>query len=245
MSCANNLKQIGLALHDYADTFGYKARTGQKVVKLPAGTIPVPGLETEQRLSWLVAILPFLEQDDLYRRFDQSTGWNSPGNLTLSQTPLEVFVCRDWRREYPSANSWETPYIGIAGLGPNAAAQPLGAPNIGAFGFERRVTLTEVKDGTSNTMMVLESARDTGPWAQGGFATVRSLDPEDKPYLGTGRPFGGTHFTENSIFKKGHAFRCNVLMMDGAVRYLDNSASPEILEALATIAGGEKVPLDW
>jgi prepilin-type processing-associated H-X9-DG protein len=94
-------------------------------------------------------------------------------------------------------------------------------------------------------LMVLETARDTGPWAQGGLTTVRGLDPEDKPYLGAGRPFGGTHFTENSLFKRGHSLGCNALMMDGSVRFIADTTSPEVLEALATIAGGEKVPQDY
>jgi hypothetical protein len=56
--CANNLKQIALGLHNYADTNpgGYRAA-------LPAGTVPNAALRPEQRLSWVVALLPFVEQD--------------------------------------------------------------------------------------------------------------------------------------------------------------------------------------
>jgi prepilin-type processing-associated H-X9-DG protein len=245
VSCANNLKQIGLALHNYADIHAYKPATGQGSPRLPAGTIPNAGLAPDQRLSWLVAILPFIEEDRLYRQLDLRAGWESSGNLHLSQTRIRVFECGDWRREFSSAQPWETPYVGIAGLGTDAATRPLGAPNIGAFGYDRQVAFADVKDGTSNTVMVLESARDAGSWAQGGFTTVRGLDLDGQPYLGAGRPFGGTHFSENDLFKRGHSIGCNALMVDGSVRFLSDTTSPEVLEALATVAGGEKVPEDF
>jgi len=232
-------------LHNYADIHAYKPAAGQSSPRLPAGTIPNAKLTPDQRLSWLVEILPFIEEDHLYRHLDLDAGWESPVNLLLSQTRIRLLDCGDWRREFSSAQPWETPYVGIAGLGLDAAALPLGAPNIGVFGYDRQVAFADAKDGTSNTLMVLESARDTGLWSQGGFTTVRELDPQDKPYLGVGRPFGGTHFSENHVVQRGHSIGCNALMMDGSVRFLSDSTSPEVLEALVTIGGGEKVPLNY
>jgi len=237
VSCANNLKQIGLALHNYADVHPHKL--------FPAGSISNVGLDPDRRLSWFVEILPFLEEDDLYRKFDRRGGWDSPPNISLSETPLQVLECRGWREQNSAAQPWETAYVGFAGVGRDTATLPLGAPNIGAFGYDRQITFSDVKDGTSNTLMVLESARETGPWAQGGFSTVRSLDPENKPYLGPTHPFGGTHFSENNVFNRGHSIGCNGLMMDGSIRFLRDSTSPDVLEAMATIAGGEKIPEDY
>jgi prepilin-type processing-associated H-X9-DG protein len=74
---------------------------------------------------------------------------------------------------------------------------------------------------------------------------VRALDPDDKPYLGVGRPLGGTHFSENHVVKRGHSIGCNALMVDGSVRFLSDSISPEVLEALVTIAGGEEIPKNY
>jgi hypothetical protein len=232
-------------LHNYADCHKYKPGIGLTNPALPAGTIPNAVLVPEQRLSWFVAILPYLEEEGLYRQFDFGAGWDAPANQHLSQRQLRILDCPDWRREASSAQAWETPYVGVAGLGPDVATGPIGGPKIGAFGYDRRVAFKHVKDGISNTLMVLESARETASWAKGGFTTVRGLDPEDKPYLGTGRPFGGTHFSENSLFKGGHSISCNAVMMDGSVRFLNNSISPKVLEALATISGGEKIPEDY
>jgi uncharacterized protein DUF1559 len=234
VACANHLKHIGLALRNYADMHPRPLVWGLSTPQLPAGTIPNSNLEPNQRLSWLVELLPYLEEDALYHQFDQSAPWDAEPNVRLSQTPVRIFQCPAWKSESRSANAWETPYVGIAGVGSDAATHSFGDPKLGAFGYDRRTAFVDVKDGTSNTLMVLESARDAGPWAEGGFATVRGINPEDKPYIGVGRPFGGTHLAGS-----------NALMMDGSVHTLSDKISPEVLEALATIAGGEKVPADF
>jgi hypothetical protein len=245
LDCANNLKQIGLALHNYADMHPRRSNSSLCDLQLPAGTIANSALEPDQRLSWLVEILPFLEEDALYRQFDRGAGWEAEPNLELSHTLLQVLQCPAWKREFQSANLWDTPYIGVAGAGLDAASLPLGASKIGAFGYDRQVAYSDVKDGPSHTLMILESARATGPWARGGFTTVRGFDPGDRPYLGEARPFGGTHITESSLFRRGHSIGCNALMMDGSVEFFSDNTSPEVLEALATIAGGEKIPTDY
>ena len=85
--CANNLKQIGLALHNYADMHPRRLAWGLSSPRLPAGTIPNAALETDQRLSWVVELLPFLEEEVLYRQFDQSAAWDAESNIPLSRTP--------------------------------------------------------------------------------------------------------------------------------------------------------------
>jgi prepilin-type N-terminal cleavage/methylation domain-containing protein len=243
--CMNNLHQIGIALHCYANMHHRTGVPGVGSAQLPAGTVPNSHLEPDQRLSWIVDILPYVEEQSLYGQFDQRAGWEAAQNVGLSHATVQIFQCPSWQRVFPSEEPWKTTYVGIAGLGSDAAASPLGASNIGAFGYDRQIAFSDVKDGTSNTLMVLESARDTGSWAQGGFTTVRGINQEEKPYFGSGRPFGGTHFSENDLFSRGHSIGCNGLMMDGSARFLADTISPEVLEALATIAGGEKVPADY
>jgi hypothetical protein len=230
----NNLHQIGIALHDYADMHH----------RMPSATIPNSVLEPDQRLSWAVQLLPFLEEDGLYRQFDKKAGWEAETNRWLSHTPVPIFQCSTWGRAFPSERPWKDTYVGIAGVGSEAARLPLSDANIGVFGYDRQITFADVKDGTSNTMMVLESGWKTGSWAQGGFSTVRGFEPKDKPYMGNGRPFSGTHLIESSLLTRGHSIGCNAMMVDGSVRFLNDSISPEVLEAMATIAGGEKMPED-
>jgi hypothetical protein len=238
--CANNLKQIALGLHNYGDTnpVGHFAA-------LPAGTVPNAALRPEQRLSWVVALLPYVEQDNVYRGLRLSEPWDAEGHLPATQTPLKIMHCPDWGREVPPNPPYLTAYLGVGGVGPDSATLPLGDRRAGAFGHDRHTALEDFADGTSNTLLVLESARDNGPWARGGRATLRGLDPSERPYLGAGRPFGGTHFAENTIFGRGKPIGCNAAMADGSVRFLNESVSPETLEALATVAGGDAPGADW
>jgi prepilin-type N-terminal cleavage/methylation domain-containing protein/prepilin-type processing-associated H-X9-DG protein len=162
-----------------------------------------------------------------------------------SHTPVPILQCSTWGSAFPSEKPWKTTYVGIAGVGSEAAKLPLSHANIGVFGYDRQITFADVKDGTSNTLMILESGWKTGSWAQGGFSTVRGFEPKDKAYMGNGCPFSGTHLIESSLFTRGHSVGCNAMMVDGSVRFLNDSISPDVLEALATIAGGEKVPKDY
>jgi hypothetical protein len=243
LQCANNLKQIALGLLNYADTY-VPGQTPQEH-ELPAGTIFLAELAPEKRLSWCVELLPFIEQDGVYRGFDRKLGWDAPANIPAAQTPLKTLSCLDWVREAEPNAFFLTAYLGVAGLGTDAATLPTGDRKAGVFGYDRRTPLSAIKDGTSNTLLILESARDNGPWARGGPSTVRGLDTGEAPYLGAGRPFGGTHYSENTIFGRGKPLGCNAALADGSVRFLAEPVAPDILEALATIAGEEVIGENW
>ena len=79
-------------------------------------------------------------------------------------------------------------------------------------------------------MMVAETYDRLGSWNSGGFSTVRGLDPARRPYLGDGRPFGRSGGAE-------------VLFADGSVRWVTDSVDARLFEAMATIHGGEPIPL--
>jgi hypothetical protein len=242
--CANNLKQIALGLHGYTTAYPIYVSGATTAGQLPAGTLPAPGLAPEERLSWFVAVLPFLEQDDLYRRFDLKAGWEAEANVIPGKELIRTLQCPDWGREASRGPSF-TAYQGVAGVGADAATLPAGDPRAGVLGYERRQALADITDGLSNTLLIFESARDNGPWARGGPGTVRGFDPNDRPYLGPGRPFGGTHFSENSLFGKGKSIGCQAAMADGSAHFFQETVAPEILEALATAAGGETPRGEW
>jgi hypothetical protein len=245
LQCANNLKQISLALHCYADTHPVALTAGKSVASFPSATVPNLTLPVDQRLSWVIEVLPFLDKEDLSRRFDRAVAWDAPGNTVPGGMHVNVFRCPDWVRELAPESASIMPYIGVAGLGPDAPLLSGIDRRVGVFGYERRTPMASITDGASNTLLVLETAHENGPWAQGGWSTIRALDPADQPYLGSGRPFGGTHFTENGVFRRGASIGCNAAMADGSVRFLHEGIAPNILEALATIGGGEKISDDW
>jgi hypothetical protein len=243
--CANNLKQLALGLHAFATTHPVSQGKEETRPLLPPGTVYNINLAPERRLSWVVDVLPLVEQDTLARRIDRQAAWDSTRNLPATQAPLRIMWCPDWSREAGTTPEYLTTYVGMAGVGPDAVTLAAGDHNAGVFGYDRRTALTDIADGTANTLLILESARDNGPWAQGGPATVRGLDPATRPYLGTGRPFGGTHFTENTLFRHGKSFNCQAAMADGSVHSFHDAVAGELLEALATIAGGENLGGDW
>src|SRR6056297_1698819 len=83
-ACKNNLKQIGLALHNYHDTYGSLP---------PAYTVDEQGRKLH---SWRTLILPFLEEQALYEQIDLSQPWDSPANAAAFETIPIVYRCPEF-----------------------------------------------------------------------------------------------------------------------------------------------------
>jgi prepilin-type processing-associated H-X9-DG protein len=239
VECRNNLRVIGLAVNGFHDDRGH----------YPEAVVPNPALPADEpgrHLSWLAAVLPNLEvatrrpagpgapaprpgkAQQTYERLDLAKAWDDPENRPAVTTPLRWYVCpSNPNRSAPGAPAL-TSYVGITGLGPDSATLPATDPRAGFFGYERRLTRDELHRarGDSQTLMATETTWDNGPWAQGGPATVRPVDPARRPYAGPGRPFGGSH--PDSF---------NALFADGAVVPFRNGIKPEFFEALVPITG--------
>ena len=121
---------------------------------LPAGTMPNSERPPEQRLSWMVELLPYLEQDNLFARLDHQASWDAQANRGAVGTFLKVLHCPGSLLEEISPEDNRTTYIGPAGLGGDAATRPAGRPGNGVFGYDRRANLRKIKDGLSNTLEV-------------------------------------------------------------------------------------------
>jgi hypothetical protein len=92
-------------------------------------------------------------------------------------------------------------------------------------------------------LLLIETADNPGHWAFGGTATVRAFAGESA-YIGPARPFGGFHNGGMVLIgERYHA--CTAALADGSVRSLTNEIAPEVLEALATVAGKEELPPNW
>jgi prepilin-type processing-associated H-X9-DG protein len=134
--CKNNLKQIGLALHNYQATYG---------------TFPpafLPDENGKPMHSWRVLILPFLEQDALYNEYNFSEPWDGPNNSRLLARMPAVYRCPSSASSGPNTN---TTYAG-----------PFGEQCI--FRGSDPVAFKDITDGTSNTLMVGEVANSSIPW---------------------------------------------------------------------------------
>jgi hypothetical protein len=243
--CQNNLKQMGLALKSYHTIYS----------SYPSATIPNEDLPCGKRLSWQVEILPIANQM-LLGGIDRTKGWDVEENrvpMTMHfsgrqngyGTPGPLGECKESRCPTdPAVAALNSPgltnYVGISGVGPDAAELPLGHPGAGFFGCERRTKTEDIKDGMANTVVVMETNSSNGPWTAGGFPTTRGLDPAGRRYLGAGGQFTSGH-SSSWPWLTSSSTVTNVVYADGSVRGLTESVSPQVLEALVTIAGGEQV----
>ncbi len=219
----NNLKQIVLALHNFESTYRH----------LPQGTIPSKKLKAEERQSWLVPLLPFIEQHALYNSMNvnlqDSVKWNDDSLEDANQTAITIFQNPSQQKGFQDGEPATTDYAGWAGVGKDAPTEKCKPEKKGIFGYDRLTRFADITDGTSNTIMVSDVvAKGRGPWAQGGTATIRALT--SKPYVngadGIGSPHtGGFH----------------AALADGSVRFISQNINEDLLEALATLAGGEVV----
>ncbi len=137
----NNLKMLALAMHNYHDT--------QK--HFPAAVVMGPDGKTPH--SWRVELLPYLEQKVLYDQYRMDEPWDSPANKKILEQIPDVF-----RSPYDDPNSTNSGYYVLNGPGT-------------IFEGTKGIGIADIKDGTSNTLLVVESKQNI-PWTK----------PEDIPF---------------------------------------------------------------
>jgi beta-lactamase regulating signal transducer with metallopeptidase domain len=194
----NRLKQIGLALHNYLDVHG---------------TFPPAAMsrgDDSIELSWRVAILPFLGQGALYEEFHLNEPWDSPHNKALLAKMPDVFD--DANGAHPEGM---TPTQAIVGPGT-------------CFDGTKGIPISEILDGTSNTIVVANNRIRLVPWTK----------PED---LGIDDAITTAMKGARSA-PIGPGSR--VLFADGSVRTMNRPPTGAYLRAVLTRAGGEVIPPD-
>lgn len=224
--CSNNLKQIGIALHHYHDAHRHYP------VGMVESNVPV-----DKRLSWLVYLLPYLEQEPLAKQLDVKAAWDADKNRGPVARQIHVFLC-------PAGDDLanHTFYVGLTGIGLDAPTLDKDHARAGYFGHARRITWRDVKDGTSMTVAAMETMTDVGPWAAGP-SSLRALMPDETTYISEDGPFGMKHKTDT--FFRTNPVLANVLLGDASVRGLSPTITPETLRALVTIAGSDEVGRDY
>lgn len=130
---ANNLKQIGLAFHTYHDAMG----------TFP--TAAIASKDGKPLLSWRVALLPYLEENQLYQQFKLDEPWDSPNNMKLLAKMPRVYG-------EPIKGKYETYYQVFTGTG-------------AIFDGPKGIKLNQIVDGTSNTILAIE-AGSAVPWTK-------------------------------------------------------------------------------
>ncbi len=275
--CANNLKQLGLALHNFHDSRGGFPAARQDVP-------PYAGMhEDPPRISWTASVLPYIEQGNLQNRYRLDRDYQEPENdgtppytgadAGPNQTDIKVFVCPSAPPDRKGANHRGVldypPPSQIRRPNPFVIKMPPADPTWdGVLGLNVRRRLTDITDGTSNTLLLVEDGGrnqywemgrylgntrpsdvlggESGAWAvPGSHLNVAGFDPTK---IGTGEPTQpgpcAVNCTNDQEIYSFHAGVANVLLADGSVRPLRANTDINIVIALITRNQGEIVPAD-
>lgn len=266
MSCQNNLKQFGLAMHNYANT---------NFERFPSTRINTP---TTKFRSWTHLALFYVEQDNVAKLYDLTKRWDdnstSPvSNLTLAQTKFKLFLCpsspeirrsplptalapsdylvfHQVRRRFYQANNLPDPMRDLPGAMENGADVPI----------------LSITDGTSNTFLILETAgqpnsyvlgKDTGVtlleglgWADpdGSSGSLDGTNPVTGAINTATVYAGGTCVMNCNNFSEPYSFHSNGInaaFADGSVRFIRKDIVPAVFGALVSRSGGEIINGDY
>lgn len=236
VTCRNNLRELAQFAAHFS---GPNPKQPRKDVDLiPPGTIFLPGVPPDERLSWVVSVLPVLDQKrhdavKLLAVIDEKQPWPAAPNQQAARTKLATLLCPGNPPAVVADQPAPACYVGIGGLGADAAAAA-DPHRAGCFRYDGPTPFDRIADGLSQTLLFGERSGDLGPWLRGGPSTVRGFDDAAgaPPVLGPGAQFGGNHPTG-----------ANWALADGSVRLFNPRVDPKLLFGLATIAGGEKDPL--
>jgi prepilin-type processing-associated H-X9-DG protein len=242
--CVNNLKQLGLALHAYHDTC--------KHFPPPRGNhVPTP-LFTEFR-GWMCEILTYVEQGNLARRM-YTNPWYV-GFFATFNTPVVTYLCPSDPRDLlnvPAGNGAFTSYLGVTGSDLDVNAQ-FNGPTNGIFNVSSKgLRLTDITDGTSNTLMLGERPPAADLFL--GWYGASDYDCLLSARQQYGDPFGASGCVLPGLFGPGrvdgpcdgdsnhfwsfHSGGANWVFGDGSVHFLPYAASAVTIP-LASRNGGE------
>lgn len=174
--CKNNLKQIGLAMHNYHDTF----------IRFPPGWVTQNRLSTEAGgIGWPAMLLPFIDQAPLYNSLDFNQSFSTAGSNSKTQfhTALKVYRCPSdpTPKDNPVRDKWPTNnYSGNGGHRPfprwssvpgksfwpgtvgDDPERPWQLTSSGLFSANSSAAIHQIVDGTSNTILVGERSAKSG-----------------------------------------------------------------------------------
>jgi prepilin-type N-terminal cleavage/methylation domain-containing protein/prepilin-type processing-associated H-X9-DG protein len=264
LSCMNNLKQAGLALHQFADARG----------ALPPGAVlgpfPEASINTDAVHGCWPFVLPYLEQQALCNAYRWDVDFFNEANQLTVAIQLKILQCPSTQANRVvdashSDGAFEDggegaciDYGPVACVSPALVAWGLIDPARsyeGALPVNRMTRLTAITDGTSNTLLVAEDAGrpqrwQAGRYVPGSFAAGGPWASSANPVVIIGASSDGSilpgpcalNCTNDRQPYSFHAAGANFLFADGSVHFLPAALDIRVLAGLATRAGGEVLP---
>ena len=252
MSCQNNLKQIGLGLHNYHGAYSQFPNAGSD-----GPNKDCCNASTRVGWTWMYHLLPFVEQDNVF---------NNPVDATVASTAVKIYYCPTRRQPtlYGSAQTGRCDYAGNGGLNmaeegwqgmmvrqwrSPSTARPIDTP------VEQKRTITDVTDGTSNTIFVAEkqchqtvlgsSGGDNETWNNSGWDQDHVRFGEAVPQSDAEHPTSASPTFWSVRFGGSHSGGFTAAMGDGSVRFIRYGIDAANWRRLCLIADGEVISADW
>lgn len=264
--CSNNLRQMGIGLHNYHSTYQCFPKGGAGVASLTSATA-----KAKWTLSWGAAILPGLEQQPLYDSINQKASYLDSSNLIPGQTVLSVFLCpsspyKELLKPNGDTPSSTTKYArsdyggnwGERGLRcyPSTNCQnnygssdPYGR-GVLLFSGEPQISIRDITDGSSHTIMAGE-----GPDALHGIwighkdawdqsAPINAQISVNSPWVSGGTACQSPYGNACDYGQEYHSYHpggAHLLFVDGSVQFLKEELDVKVLAALLSRKGGEVI----
>ncbi len=233
-SCSNNLAQLGLAVHNFEFAMEH----------LPAGVTnpdgPIRSEPVGQHVSFLVRLLPYIEQPGIANHFDIEAGTYAPANAPARAMSVPIYNCPSY---YGRAGIFGevgiTTYAGCH----HGSETSIDVDNNGLLFLNSSIRYAEIADGSTNTILIGEFLPEDSSlgWASGTRSSLRN----------TGHLFSGIEDgnlgmmmadeldpSEVGGFGSQHMGGAQFVLADGAVRFLSDTIDPELLENLGNRADG-------
>ncbi|MBN2217042.1 MAG: DUF1559 domain-containing protein [Pirellulales bacterium] len=266
LKCANNLRQFGIGMHNYLSSHGV----------FPPGAI----FKNESarwdtpRMSFIVVLLPYMEQQEIYNRLDFTLPWEDKFHMPIRRmSPPQYIHCPSVTQKfspiwYDDSNKWHdgydieyaAHYMGVSGPKGTIPGTTESYPVGGTTGHGQRalsglvqvgdlVREADVTDGLSNTIAIGELSWDDTtmhPWL-GGFSPAHQHTILMKNIV---YPFRSYAFLRDGndandvSFGSFHPGICPFVRADGSVYFFSEGIPLDVLKSLASYGQGETIPGD-